>query len=248
MAGSSPVVMITGGARGIGRTLAEAWVAEGARVALADLSVEHARAAAEELGPDRALGVHCDVGDDASVATAVREIADWAGGIDCLVNNAGLHLMSWSRPATEIDTEGWMSILSVNVVGVVRCARSARPYLAASDNGSIINISSVSGVVPRDVYGVTKLAVRGLTTALAAELAPDGVRVNCLAPGPMDTEAAMADLPASLLSDFITTKQLVQRQGRTHDLVGPALFLASEASAFVTGETLIVGGGFPLRL
>ncbi|MFI0406022.1 SDR family NAD(P)-dependent oxidoreductase [Actinomadura sp. 3N508] len=247
MAGK-PLVVITGGARGIGRTLAEAWVADGARVALADLDLEQAEATAAELGQDVARGVRCDVGDDASVQSAMEEIASWAGRIDCLVNNAGLHLMAWSRPATEIDSAGWMSILSVNVVGLVRCARSARPWLAESPNASIINVSSVSGIAPRDVYGVTKLAVRGVTTALAAELAADGIRVNCVAPGPMDTDSAMADLPPALLEDFISTKQLIGRQGRTADLVGPALFLASEAAAFVTGETLVVGGGFPLRI
>lgn len=243
-----PVVMITGGARGIGRTLADAWVKQGARVALADLDLVEAETAAAELGPESALGVQCDVGDDASVAVAVDAIAAWGGGLDCVVNNAGLHLMAWSKPPTEITSEGWMSIFSVNVVGIVRCARSARAHLAASENGSIINISSVSGMVPRDVYGVSKLAVRGVTTALAAEFAADGIRVNCLAPGPMDTPAAMADLPEDLIADFIASKQLIARQGRTGDLVGPAQFLASDDAAFVTGETVIVGGGYPLRI
>ena len=156
--------------------------------------------------------------------------------------------MAWSRPVTEVTTAQWRDILDVNVLGIVSCARACRPHLRASGSGTILSISSVSGFTSVDVYGITKLAVRGLTVALAKELAEDGIRVNCIAPGPMDTEAALADLPESLVRDFIDSKQLVKRQGRVGDLVGAMRFFCSPASSFVTGETLIVGGGFPLRV
>ncbi|MDG4834383.1 SDR family NAD(P)-dependent oxidoreductase [Solwaraspora sp. WMMD1047] len=244
----SRVAFITGGARGIGRTFADALVADGHRVVLADASVPDAEIAAAELGADRALAAYCDVADEDSVRAAVDATVDRFGGIDILINNAGRHLMSWSRPVTDVTTEAWRDILDVNVLGIVNCARACRPHLRAAGDGAILSVSSVSGFTSTDVYGVTKLAVRGLTVALAKAFADDGIRVNCLAPGPMDTAAALADLPDELLTEFIENKQLIRRQGRTADLVGAMRFFCSPESSFVTGETLIVGGGFPLRV
>jgi 3-oxoacyl-[acyl-carrier protein] reductase len=242
------VAFITGGARGIGRAFAEALVEDGCHVVLADVSTEAAETASKEIGTDRALGVTCDVADEETVTAAVDAAVERFGGIDVLINNAARHLMAWSRPVTEVSTAQWRDILDVNVLGIVNCARACRPHLRASGSGAILSISSVSGFTSVDVYGVTKLAVRGLTVALAKELAADGIRVNCIAPGPMDTEAALADLPETLVRDFIDTKQLIKRQGRVADLIGAMRFFCSPASAFVTGETLIVGGGFPLRV
>jgi 3-oxoacyl-[acyl-carrier protein] reductase len=248
MTSRARVAFITGGARGIGRAFADALAEDGCAVVLADASAEAAEAASKEIGTDRALGVHCDVADEPTVVAAVAAAVDRFGGIDVLINNAARHLMAWSRPVTEVTTAQWRDILDVNVLGIVNCARACRPHLRASGSGAILSISSVSGFTSVDVYGITKLAVRGLTVALAKELADDGIRVNCIAPGPMDTEAAMADLPESLLREFIDGKQLIKRQGRVGDLVGAMRFLCSPASSFVTGETLIVGGGFPLRV
>lgn len=242
------VAFITGGARGIGRAFADALVDEGANVVLADADLAAAEKAQAEIGADRALGVQCDVGDEDAVTTAVAQAVARFGRIDVLINNAARHLMSWSQPVTEISTERWRDILNVNVLGIVNCARACRPHLARADGGAIVNISSVSGFNTVDVYGITKLAVRGLTTALAKEFAPDGIRVNCIAPGPMDTDAAMADVPESLLTDFIENRQLIKRQGRVADLIGAMRFFCSPAAAFVTGETLAVGGGYPLRI
>jgi len=241
------VAFITGGARGIGRVFAEALVQDGVRVVLADVDPAAGEAAAGEIGPD-ALAVVCDTADEASVDRAVALAADRFGRIDILINNAARHLMAWSRPVTEIGSAGWREILDVNVLGVVNCARACRPHLRASGAGTVLNMSSVSGFSATDVYGITKLAVRGLTLALAKEFAGDGIRVNCLAPGPMDSESAVADLPESLLRSFIEDKQLIKRQGRMADLVGAMRFFCSADSAFVTGETLVVGGGHPLRL
>ncbi len=242
------VAFITGGARGIGRAFADALVADGCNVVLADASPEAAASATEEIGLDRAHGVPSDVSDEDTDTAAVDAAVARFGGIDVLVNNAARHLMSWSRPVTEVTTAQWRDILDVNVLGIVNCARACRPHLRDSGSGTILSISSVSGFTSSDVYGITKLAVRGLTVALAKEFAGDGIRVNCIAPGPMDTEAALADLPGSLLTDFIESKQLIKRQGRVGDLVGAMRFFCSPASSFVTGETLIIGGGFPLRV
>lgn len=248
MTDRSRVAFITGGARGIGRAFAEALVSDGHRVVIADASTPAAEVAAAELGAGRALAVHCDVADEETVQSAVATAVDHFGGIDILINNAARHLMSWSRPVTEVSTEAWRDILDVNVLGIVNCARACRPHLRAAGDGAILSVSSVSGFTSVDVYGVTKLAVRGLTVALAKAFAEDGIRVNCLAPGPMDTDSAMADLPDDLLAEFIGNKQLIRRQGRVADLIGAMRYFCSPDSSFVTGETLIVGGGFPLRV
>lgn len=241
------IAFITGGARGIGRAFADALVEDGDRVVLADIDVPAARRASEEIGAERAVGLECDVADPESVERAVAAAVERFGRIDILINNAALHLMAWSRPVTEVSTQQWRQILDVNVVGIVNCARACRPHLREV-GGVIVNISSVSGFTSVDTYGVTKLAVRGLTVALAKELAPDGIRVNCIAPGPMDTEAAMADVPESLLRDFIENRQMIKRQGRVADLIGALRLFCSPASSFITGETLIVGGGYPIRI
>lgn len=242
------VAFITGGARGIGRAFADALVQDGVKVVLADADPAAAEQASVEIGAEHALGVPCDVGDEAGVQRAVELAVRRFGGIDILINNAARHLMAWSRPVTEVTTEQWRDILNINVLGIVNCARAARPHLARSGAGAVVNISSVSGFTSVDVYGITKLAVRGLTTALAKEFADHGIRVNCIAPGPMDTEAAKADLPESLLREFIDNRQLIKRQGHVADLVGAMRFFCSPDASFVTGETLAVGGGFPLRV
>lgn len=243
----SRVAFITGGARGIGRAFADALVEDGDRVVLADIDLAAARNASEEIGAERAVGVECDVADPESVQRAVAAAVNRFGRIDILINNAALHLMAWSRPVTEVSTHEWRQILDVNVLGIVNCARACRPHLREA-RGAIVSLSSVSGFTSVDAYGVTKLAVRGLTVALAKELAADGIRVNCIAPGPMDTETAMADLPESLLRDFIENRQLIKRQGRVADLIGAMRLFCSPASSFITGETLVVGGGFPNRV
>ena len=244
------VAFITGGARGIGRQFALALGRDSANIAIADIDIETARCTANELEQlgVAALAVKCDVSDERSADEAAKQVADHFGGIDILINNAALHLMSWSIPVTQASSDQWRQILDVNVIGIVNCARACRPYMKAGGGGAIINMASVSAFTSVDVYGVTKLAVRGLTVALAKELASDHIRVCGLAPGPMDSEAALADLPEELVTRFVEDLQLVKRKGRMTDLVGAMLFLTSDQASFITGETLIVGGGYPLRV
>lgn len=248
--GPPRVAFITGGARGIGRQFAFALGGQGVRVAIADIDIDAASATAEELQGVgiSAFAVKCDVGDERSADDAAREAADHLGRIDILINNAALHLMSWSIPITQASSDRWRQILDVNVIGVVNCTRACHPFMKAAGGGVIINMASVSAFTSVDVYGVTKLAVRGLTVALAKELAVDNIRVCGLAPGPMDSEAALADLPDELVTRFVEDLQLVKRKGRMTDLVGAMLFLTSDQASFITGETLIIGGGFPLRI
>ncbi len=249
------VAVITGGAVGIGRHFASALVEQGVSVAIADVDVEAAVAAAAGLAAAgaKAIAVHCDISDEAAVEAATDEVVAQFGGIDILINNAALHLSHWTRPVTEMPRDMWRRLLDTNVIGVVNCAASCRPHMRERGGGVILNMSSIAGFMPRpdfgfaSTYALSKLAVRGLTVALATELAPDHIRVNGIAPGGTQSEAAMAEQLDAHFAALVEL-QLIKRPGQMADLVGPMLFLCSDQSAMVTGETIIVGGGFPLRL
>jgi 3-oxoacyl-[acyl-carrier protein] reductase len=243
------VALITGGGRGIGKRLAAALAAEGCAVALLDVDLDAAESSAAELadGGGTALAVGGDVADDDQLTAVVGEVAERLGGIDILVNNAAKHLLEWNRPVTELPPERWRQLLDVNVIGVVNSARACRPHMASRGGGVILNMSSIAGFQSVASYGISKLAVRGLTVALADELAADGIRVVGIAPGATESESALASLPPERFQYFVD-KQLIKRRGTVDDLIGPMLFLCSDEAAFITGETLIVGGGFPLRV
>ena len=244
------VALVTGAGAGIGRVFAHELVAAGAVVGVGDLDDEAARRVADELveaGGD-ALPLTFDIADSAAVERSVDELCRQSGGVDILINNAALHLMAWSVPVTQLSTDRWRQLLEVNVIGLINCSRAVQPAMAARGGGSILNMSSVSGVSVTTAYGISKLAVRGLTTALAHEFGAFNIRVNCLAPGPMDSESAVADLPQSLLDNFVDNLQVLHRPGSIADLIGAMKFFCSDDSSFVTGETLVVSGGFPLRV
>ncbi len=247
---------ITGGGRGIGEVFAQALAAEGASVILADidLSVGLTAAAAIQASGGRAMAVQCDVGDENSVASAVAKTIESFGGIDILINNAARHLTAYSQPITSLPIAQWREMLNVNVVGIVICAAACRPSMQARGGGVIVNISSNSSFmldgppIGLRCYGISKLAVRGLVVGLAHELAVDGIRVYGIAPGPVQTQAVRDDIPSELLDQFVKTKQLIKRRGEVADLVGALKFFCSDEASFITGETLLIGGGYPLRL
>lgn len=237
------VAFVTGGARGIGRTLAEGFIASGAHVVLADIDEQAASAAAEKLPAGRALAVRCDVTDRDSVAAAIAATVARFGGLDILVNNAARHHFDVNVPPTQLAPEKWRTILDVNVMGTVNCSALASSEMRKRGGGAILNLSSVAGYDVSTSYGVTKLAIRGLTMAMAAELAPDNIRVNGIAPGFMDSETVMNDVPREVAEMFINDFQLIKRQGRMTELIGAARLLCSDDGSFITGETIMVGGG-----
>jgi 3-oxoacyl-[acyl-carrier protein] reductase len=245
----SEVAFVTGGAAGFGRALAASFAADGVAVVLADIDLGAAQTAAKAIvdSGGSALAVHCDVADAAAVERAVARAVAEFGGIDILINNAALHLSTYSLPYAQLGLTRIQNCLQVNVMGIVHCTLAARATMAARGNGRIVNLSSSAGYEPRSIYGVTKLAVRGLTTSFAAELAPDGIRVNAVAPGLMATEAALADLDSALFERYAADLQLVKRRGEMSDIVSAIRFLSSGAASFITGETLQVTGGHPLQ-
>lgn len=241
------VAMVTGGAAGIGLAIAQALAMSGAAVAIADLDTVAARAAAEAL-PTDAIGVACDVAEPQSVEQAVAEIVGALGGIDLLVNNAGLHLTRYVRPVSELPVEDWRRLLDVNVLGVIHCAKACRASMIERGGGAVVNIASMAGYKGENAYGVSKLAVRGVTVALARDLAPDGIRVCGVAPGFVASEAAMRLFPDDRREHYVNEVQLVKRLGQVEDIAKAVLFLLSEDASFITAETLLVSGGAYTRI
>ena len=242
--------VITGGAIGFGRAFARALAAEGAAVVIADIDVEAAEGTAAELVSTggRAIAVDCDVADPDRVDAAVSAAVDRFGGIDIVINNAGLHLTKYNQPFGALSRSEIRSLFDVNVMGVINVTLASRESMRERGGGVVLNISSIAGYLSATPYAVSKLTVRGLTVAFATELAPDRIRVNAIAPGLMNTESALADLPTPVIDEFVHKHQLVHRLGRMDDVVTAMMFLCSDEASFITGETLRVSGGYPLNL
>ena len=245
----SRTALITGGAIGFGRAFARALAAEGANVVLADIDVDGAERTAAELVSSgaHAIAVDCDVADADQVDAAVAAASAQFGGIDIVINNAGLHLTKYNQPFGALSRDEIRNLFDVNVMGVINVTLACRDSMRDRGGGVVLNISSMAGYQSATPYAVSKLTVRGLTVAFATELAPDRIRVNAIAPGLMNTENALADLPTPLIDQFVHKLQLVHRLGTMDDVVSAMLFLCSDEASFVTGETLKVSGGYPLN-
>ncbi len=246
------VAVVTGAARprGIGRAVALRYAAEGARVAVLDLDGEGARGVADEItaAGGAAVGVACDVADLASVeAAAVRVLDAWGGRVDILVNNAAaLDGVVW-QPFDQWTVEEWDTMLDVNLRGMWFCARAFVPAMKARGYGKIVNVTSSTfweGVGGFIHYTSSKGGVIGFTRALGRELGPFGVRVNALAPGYTMTDAQTEHATAHPDHQVAMREQrALARDQVADDLAGPAFFLASDDSDFMTCQTILVDGG-----
>ena len=233
------VAIVTGAARGQGAAEARLFVAEGARVVLTDMLAEEGSATAEALG-DAAVFVTHDVTSETDWARVVAAANAW-GRVDVLVNNAGIH---WMRAIEDETVEGFRRILDVNLIGMFIGMREVTPAMRSSGGGSIINISSLAGMKGlhwHGAYGASKWAVRGLTKVAALELADDNIRVNSVHPGAIDTAMIPADRQG--LGDARFATSLVPRIGRPEEVAELVCFLASDASAFITGGEHVIDGG-----
>lgn len=236
------VCIVTGGGRGIGRGMAEGLYRHGATVVLTGRTLSVLEEAAAAMG-DRAYGIACDVSKEAEVLALRDAVVARSGKIDVLVNNAGVNPIFKTIERTSL--EEWQNIIDVNLTGIFLCCK----YLggAIGEGGSVINVSSVAGHagLPRSVpYCGSKGGVEMMTKALALDWAKKGVRVNTLAPGWVDT-----DLTHGLLEHDVHGKRLLDRTplgrfARPIDMAGGVVFLASDASAFMTGQSLVIDGGW----
>jgi 3-oxoacyl-[acyl-carrier protein] reductase len=236
------VAIVTGaggaGVGGLGVTYAHALAVEGAAVAVADIDGDAADRTARDLCANggRAIAVRCDVTSDDDIDAMVRATTDSLGGVDILVNNAGLARGRWGEAST-LAADDWMLILAVNTVAPVRCAAACRAPMRSRGGGVIVNQSSSGAFMESGAYSVSKLALNSVTRVLAAEFAADNIRVNGIAPGMMT-----AKLPERQV-EAVLARQTVKRRGSAEDLVGALLFLCSEDSSFMNGQTLLVDGG-----
>jgi NAD(P)-dependent dehydrogenase (short-subunit alcohol dehydrogenase family) len=238
------VALVTGAARGIGLATAKRFLAEGWRVALLDIEAELLRSAVAGLAnADNTLALHCDVADAAQVAKAMDQVASRFGRLDALVNNAGVAVFA---PLLETSDADWNRILAVNLSGPFICTKAAVPLLREAGNGAVVNITSISAVrasTLRSAYGTSKAGLAHLTKQLAVELASLGIRVNGVAPGPVDTAMAKAVHTAEIRADYHDAIPL-NRYGLEEELAEAIFFLSSERSSYITGQILAVDGGF----
>ena len=247
------VVVITGGAYGIGRGIAETFASQGAAVVLADLHRQRGtelQAAIEARG-GRALFVATDVRDEQEIAALMAAAVERFGRIDVLCNNAGVERYKY---AEAMDLEDWDAIVQTNLRGSFLCSKYAHPHLKAS-GGTVIFISSVQAFANEpqsSVYAATKAGILGLTRSMALDFAKDGIRVNAVCPGAIHTGMTEVylegqDEPQAIL-DKIGTAIPLGRIGKPEDVAGVVAFLASPAAAYMTGASLVVDGGLLCRL
>jgi 3-oxoacyl-[acyl-carrier protein] reductase len=239
------VALITGGASGFGKRIAETFAREGARIAVADINESGARAAAAAIS-NSAIAVRCDVSRRDDVNAAVKATVDAFGGIDILVNNAGMS--HTRRPMLEVEEAEFERLMDVNVKSIFLFAHAVVPLMRKKKSGVIINIGSTAGIRPRPGltwYNASKGAVNLLSKSMAAELAPDGIRVCAVAPVMAETPLLptfMGGDSPELRAQFKTTVPL-GRFATVDDVANATLFLASDEASFLTGNVLEVDGG-----
>lgn len=238
------VAVITGGGRGFGKAFGEALGALGLHVVLVDRDAEAAALAAAAINASggSAQGLAGDVTDEIRMAEVMAEAAAGDGGIDILINNAGLHSDEYGKPITVMGLAKVRRLFEVNVIGVVACTLAALPWMKGRAGASIVNISSSAAHLGGSAYGDSKLAVAGLTITFARELAPDGIRVNAISPGLILTETIRAELPETTKAR-VKAMQMSTTDGEEKHIVDAMLFLTSDKAEFITGETLRVTGG-----
>ena len=241
------VAIVTGAGRGIGAVYADALSKAGASVVVADLDQGNATTVADQISSDggNAIAVRVDVADESLTDAMAAEAVDRFGGIDILVNNAA-YMPSVVTGLLDYPRDEWQQTLDINLSGPLNCVRSTVPAMRPRGGGAIVNISSIGAFEGGHAYGISKLGVQGMTTWLSQELGPQGIRINCIAPGPISTPQGDAARPPGYLEQLDPATPL-KVLGDPEDLCGTLLYFVSDASAWVTGQIIRVDGGYVKR-
>lgn len=238
------VAVVTGGARGIGLASAQWFLDHGYKVALLDIDATTLQATEQRLAqPETVLALHCDVSKPEQVRLAAQSVQARWGRVDALVNNAGIAVF---KPCMETSFEEWRAVLGTNLDGAFICTQAFAPLMIAGGGGAIVNIASISGLrasTLRVAYGTSKGALIHMTKQFAVELATQGVRVNAIAPGPVETEMAKLVHSVAIRQDYHDVIPL-NRYGSTDEMAQTIGFLCSPGASYINGQVLAVDGGF----
>ena len=238
------VAVVTGAARGIGLAISKKFLEEGYRIAILDIDQKTLSQTMKQFfDTNNVLGLECDVAEPDQVDQSVNRVVEEFGRIDVLVNNAGI---AEFKPMLETTYEEWSRILAVNLNGPFICSQACAPFMLKNEGGSIVNIASISGLrasTLRIAYGTSKAALMHLTKQQAAELGNKGVRVNAIAPGPVDTAMAKKVHTADIRSDYHDVIPL-NRYGLEEEIADAVWFLCSDSASYINGQIIAVDGGF----
>jgi 3-oxoacyl-[acyl-carrier protein] reductase len=241
------VALVTGAGGGIGASIAEALAQEGCVVCIADVNLELAQMVEKSLQKEghQAFSVQMDVSDALRVDRVVRQVVSDYGRIDILVNNAGIIK---TEPMVDSSIQGWEEVSRINLSGVFYCSKAVLPFMIEEKYGKIVNIASVSamkggGALGNTLYGTTKAGVVAMTKGLARELAPSGINVNAIAPAVVETSMTNSKLTPELRGK-IRERVPMGRLCKASDIANLTAFLASDVSGYITGETIVVDGGY----
>lgn len=241
---SRRVAVVTGGARGIGLAIGQWFLARGHQVALLDSDRATLEATGRTLAqPDRVLTVNCDVSDPAQVDAAAHAVVARFGRVDALVNNAGVAVF---KRVAETSFADWRTVLGTNLDGAFLCTQAFGALMVQAGGGAVVNVASISGLrasTLRVAYGTSKAALIHLTKQYAVELGNAGVRVNVIAPGPVETEMAKLVHSVAIRSDYYDAIPL-GRYGSVEEMANTVGFLCSDAASFINGQVIAVDGGF----
>lgn len=236
------VVIVTGAGGGLGKAFAQAFAKAGAKVAIADINADGAVQTAKEI--DGSIAVTVDVTSEESVSAMAQKVMDSFGRIDILINNAAIYAGIQRKPFYELSEKEWDLVMDVNLKGTWMASKAVFPFMKAQGGGKIINISSatvMSGSPQWSHYVASKGGVIGLTRSMAREVGDFNINVNNIAPGFTLTEASLSLMDNA--KEYGVQRGAIKRGSTADDIVGTALYLASSASDFVTGQTIVVDGG-----
>ncbi len=238
------VAVVTGAARGIGLAISKKFLEEGYRIAILDIDQKTLSQTMKQVfDTNNVLGLECDVSEPDQVDPSINRVLEQFGRIDVLVNNAGI---AEFKPMLETTYEEWSRILAVNLNGPFICSQACAPFMLKNEGGSIVNIASISGLrasTLRIAYGTSKAALMHLTKQQAAELGNKGIRVNAIAPGPVDTAMAKKVHTADIRSDYHDVIPL-NRYGLEEEIADAVWFLCSDSASYINGQIIAADGGF----